>query len=289
MVRTSHFDVLLGLAFEEDLSDRGDVTTRAFVEQGTQAHASIVARQDGILSGAPVLDEIISRHAEGLDATWSCHDGSRIAAGDEVCTITGSLSLLLPVERVMLNMLGRMSGIATMTAGYVEASAGTDVRICDTRKTTPALRSLEKYAVRCGGGHLHRMGLHDAVLVKDNHVGGLAPTELAEHVCRAVDFARAEGPLRFVEVEVDDLDQLAALLELAPGTIDIILLDNMTPDVLREAVGMRDEHAPDVLLEASGGITIESIPEIAATGIDRISIGALTHSAVQLDFGLDLK
>ena len=177
----------------------------------------------------------------------------------------------------------------SVTAEHVDAVAGTNVRICDTRKTTPGLRVLEKYAVGCGGGHLHRIGLFDAMLVKDNHIGVLDPGEMAQRIVAAARDVRASSDVRFVEVEVDRLDQLDALIESGADVIDIILLDNMDPSMLREAVARRDAHAPDMLLEASGGITLDSLPSIAATGIDRVSVGALTHSVSQLDFGLDLR
>ena len=289
LVQGEHLDALLRLAIEEDLGERGDVTTEATVDPGRDGVTAIVARQPGILAGTPVLEEIMRKHAPLLEFSWSFKDGDRIDPGDSICEISGPLGQLLPVERVMLNMLGHLSGIATMTAGFVEATGDADVNVCDTRKTTPGLRTLEKYAVRCGGGHLHRVGLFDALLVKENHVGSLSPSDMAQRVQEAAKTTRENGQVRFVEVEVEDLDQLEAVLDVAPGVIDIVLLDNMSPDALRQAVSLRNANAPGVLLEASGGITLESIGTNAETGVDRISVGALTHSAVQIDFGLDLK
>ena len=288
LVEGPQLDQLIDLAMYEDLGTEGDLTTRATVDSALGVDAAIVARSSGRLAGATVLDHLMRRHAGSLSWWWSLSDGDVVEPGDVVCRISGSLATLLPIERVMLNLLGRLSGVATTTAEHVAAVAGTDVHICDTRKTTPGLRVLEKYAVRCGGGHLHRIGLFDAMLVKDNHIGMLSPVEMAARVLAAARDVRASSEVRFIEVEVDHLDQLDALLESGAGEIDIILLDNMEPSLLRKAVSRRDAKAPQVLLEASGGINVKSLPLIARTGIDRISVGALTHSVSQLDFGLDL-
>ena len=206
--------------------------------------------------------------------------------GDVVGTLSGSLRGILAVERVLLNLLTHLSGIATLTAAYVAQVAGTSADIYDTRKTIPGLRDLAKYAVACGGGCNHRMGLHDAVLVKDNHIAHIAPAELPGALARMVVAARAAKPRpTFVEIEVDTLDQLRAVLPTGP---DIVLLDNMAPDQLRDAVALRNAAAPGVLLEASGGVTLETVGAIARTGVDRIAVGALTHSAPALDLGLDI-
>jgi nicotinate-nucleotide pyrophosphorylase (carboxylating) len=203
---------------------------------------------------------------------------------------------LLTLERTMLNLVGRLSGVATQTARYVHAMRSANgeaprAKLYDTRKTTPGLRVLEKYAVRCGDGHSHRMGLFDAVLIKDNHVAGLSPAELPAYVRQASERARelAGGTLQFVMCEVDELEQLDALLTLPRGVLDIVLLDNMGVERLREAARRRDQMAPWLELEASGGVTIETIGAIATTGVDRISVGALTHSAVQLDVAMDMQ
>ena len=187
-------------------------------------------------------------------------------------------------------MLARMCGIATRTAAFIHAMGHTDAMLYDTRKTTPGMRALEKYAVRCGGGFSHRMGLHDAVLIKDNHLAGIPPDSLKDAITRAVRAARAEDDHpAFVEVEADSLEQLATLLAIEPGLIDIILLDNMPPAALRKAVALRDQHNPDLSLEASGGITLDTIPAVAATGVERISCGSLTHGATWIDLGLDIR
>ena len=216
-------------------------------------------------------------------------DGDLVDPGCRVLEIVGPLSTILPLERTMLNLLGRLSGVATTTRRFVDAVAGTSALIVDTRKTTPGLRRLEKYAVRCGGGHLHRIGLFDAVLVKDNHLGMLDTTEIAMAVEAAADASREASRAQFVEIEVDNFEQFDVLLKLPDGKIDAVLLDNMSPDELRHAVGLRNASRPDLLLEASGGIRLETVREVAETGVDRIAVGAITHSAVQVDFGLDLK
>ena len=291
LVNDSHLDALLQIAVEEDLGDHGDVTTQAHVPATLSTAAEIRSREVGVLAGVPVLDRLLRRHAPGLSWWWDMDDGDPVQPGDVIVRIAGSLGALLPIERIMLNLLGRLSGVATLTARHVHAVKGHAVLICDTRKTTPGYRTLEKYAVGCGGGHLHRIGLHDAFLLKDNH---LAEDSSADRVLEAAQAARTAHDLRFVEVEVDTLEQMEALLEAAGRShaaselIDIVLLDNMTPKQLVKAVAWRDRQAPGVLLEASGGITLDSIAAVAETGVDRIAVGALTHSAIQVDFGLDL-
>jgi nicotinate-nucleotide pyrophosphorylase (carboxylating) len=233
-----------------------------------------------------------------ITAAWEPRiaDGARIEKGTIIARIAGSARGLLTAERTLLNLIGRMSGIATLTAQYVVAIAGTKARVYDTRKTTPGWRRLEKYSVRCGGGHNHRLGLFDGVLIKDNHLalGRQGPQAArytpAEAVLKAKQFLQqyGAGQERFtemlVEVEVDSLMQLREVLPAAP---DIVLLDNMSPATMREAVAIRNELAPQVELEASGGITLESIRSVAETGVERISSGALTHSAIVLDVALD--
>jgi nicotinate-nucleotide pyrophosphorylase (carboxylating) len=204
-----------------------------------------------------------------------------------LATLSGVKRDLLTVERTLLNLISRMSGVATLTRAYVDKIIETRAVVCETRKTTPGLRSMEKYAARCGGAHLHRLGLHDAILIKDNHLEGVAPADLPAFLTDAISKARAACSLRFVEIEVDTIDQLEHLLRIPGGVIDIILLDNMPPDELQQAVTLRNAAKSAILLEASGGITFDTIRSVAETGVDRISIGALTHSAVSLDFGLD--
>lgn len=279
---------LVERALAEDLGDAGDVTGEAMIAADRQATAVVRARAAGIACGLPVAAEVLRQCAPGVRMSEHVRDGERVEAGGTMLSVEGSLRGILAAERTLLNFVGRLSGIATVTAEYVQAVQGTRAQVCDTRKTTPGLRMLEKWAVRCGGGTNHRIGLYDAMLVKDNHVAGLAPREMAAAVAKAAASARAAHALRFVEVECDSLDQLQALLDLPHGTIDLALLDNMTPDRLAEAVRMRDASRSPVRLEASGGIGLRSVAAVAATGVERISVGALTHSAPCLDIGLDI-
>jgi nicotinate-nucleotide pyrophosphorylase (carboxylating) len=289
LVSPAHLATLLRLAFDEDLGDAGDITTRFAVDDGASGSARIVAREAGILAGVPVLDAALRQLAPQISWWWCADDGAAVAPGTVVCDLSGELATILQVERLLLNMLSRLSGVATTTARFVEAVAGSPAVICDTRKTTPGFRAIEKYAVRCGGGTLHRIGLHDAVLIKDNHLGDRSAAECAKHIRGVAVRARESVPLRFVEAEVDSLCQFNSLLELEKGVLDIVLLDNMTIEQLCEAVARRNATAPWLLLEASGGVTLATVRAIAETGVDRIAVGALTHSAMQLDFGLDLR
>ena len=281
-------DRLLSAARAEDLGEIGDVTTRSIIHDEWDVRAVGVARQAGTVAGLAVIPRLLESF--DCDARFEAvaSDGEACAAGQVLWRLLGDLRPILAVERTMLNLIGRLSGIATLTRCYVEAIAGTTAVICDTRKTTPGLRGLEKYAVRCGGGTLHRVGLHDAVLYKDNHLQHLGPSEFAQAVADAAKRARDQFDLRFVQVEVDTLGQLQFVLGCEGGLIDMILLDNMAPDQLREALASRDKRAPEILLEASGSITLQTVRAVAETGVDRISVGALTHSAMCLDIGLDL-
>jgi nicotinate-nucleotide pyrophosphorylase (carboxylating) len=284
---------LLRLAIEEDLGTDGDWTTKALVAEDAAGRAAIVARQPGVVAGLPGVRSALA--AFDPDLRWSpqADDGQKVAKGACLGTIEGPACALLAAERVLLNLLGRLSGIATLTRQYVSAVAGTSARIYDTRKTTPGWRRLEKYAVRCGGGWNHRRGLDEAVLIKDNHLalGSQAATGAeqfspAEAVLWARRFVaeRAGGSPLIIEVEVDTLEQLDAVLTARP---DIVLLDNMTLDELHEAVARRGACDPAIELEASGGVTLDTVRQIALSGVDRISVGALTHSAVALDLALD--
>jgi nicotinate-nucleotide pyrophosphorylase (carboxylating) len=235
--------------------------------------------------------EIVLAEAQAeLDVTKFVEDGQSFAAKTKLATLAGSVRDLLTVERTLLNLLGRLMGIATLTGQYAREVAGTKARVYDTRKTTPGWRRLEKYAVHCGGGRNHRSGLFDAVLIKDNHLAQRAgstigsPADAAAAVVEARQFLRSQKLAMPIEVEVDSLQQLAAVLPTKP---EIVLLDNMPPTALREAVAMRDKISPQVELEASGGVRLDTIREIASTGVERISVGALTHSARVLDIGLD--
>jgi nicotinate-nucleotide pyrophosphorylase (carboxylating) len=279
---------LVALARWEDLRDAGDVTTASIIEPDRRAEATLVARAAGVVAGLAALDTVLKGFDAAIAATPRRADGQACRANEPLAALRGPLAGMLTVERTLLNLLGRLSGIATLTRRYVDAVAGTGAVICETRKTTPGLRSLEKYAVRCGGGTLHRLGLHDAALYKDNHLAHLPLDRLGETLTEAIGCARDAADLRFVEVEIDTLTQLASVLALEEGLIDVVLLDNMAVDELRRAVAMRDERAPGVQLEASGGVTLETVRPIAESGVDRISVGALTHSAVALDVGLDI-
>jgi nicotinate-nucleotide pyrophosphorylase (carboxylating) len=265
-------------ALDEDLGRAGDITSLATIPETTQAHAIMVARQAGVIAGLPLAIEALNQLSADVAITAHVRDGETVAAGVHLLTLSGPARAILTAERTALNLVGRLSGIATLTADYVRHTAGTKLRVCCTRKTTPGLRALEKYAVRCGGGFNHRFGLDDAVLIKDNHIavaGGIRPV---------LEAARAKiGHLVKVEIEVDTLDQLQQVLD--SGLADVVLLDNMDLDTLARAVAM---SAGRVVLEASGGVTLDSIRAIADTGVDYVSSGALTHSAPNFDVALDI-
>ena len=268
---------LVELALAEDLGPVGDVTSAALIPADARGAAAFVARSAGVVAGLPAAALVCVAVDQRLAFTPIIPDGSPLNPGATVATVAGPLRALLAAERTALNFLQRLSGIASLTRKYVDAAAGHRAAVLDTRKTTPGWRLLEKYAVRMGGGQNHRIGLYDGVLIKDNHLAGLGGD-----VRRAVVLGRAGGLP--VEVEVDTLDQLEVALTARP---DIVLLDNMTPGQLRGAVARRDAVAPATKLEASGGVNLSTIGAIAATGVDRISVGALTHSAPALDIGLD--
>lgn len=264
------------MALAEDLGRAGDLTSQACIPGSARLSVAWTARKAGVLAGLSCAR--LALHALAPEARFEAlaHDGDAVGPGQVLARAEAPARAVLSAERTGLNLMGRLSGIATLTRAYVDAVAGTGVRITDTRKTTPGLRSLEKYAVRCGGGVNHRFGLDDAILIKDNHVaacGGVRP---------ALERARAAaGHLVKVELEVDGLDQLAEALPLAP---DVIMLDNFSLEDLREAVAMA---AGRVTLEASGGVDLSTVRAIAETGVQVISVGALTHSAPGLDIGLD--
>lgn len=275
---------LVELALREDLGTawQGDITSQLLIPATARGQAAVVARQHGTVAGLPTI-QLTTVGAE-LSVMEQVADGTQVVPGDRLAIIAGPVRQMLAVERTILNFLQRLSGIATLTRAYVDAIAGTSAKILDTRKTTPGWRALEKYAVRCGGGHNHRIGLYDAILIKDNHLAATAQTST---ITAAGQLAKQNGPAlgaRFVEIEVDTLQQLDEALLARP---DIVLLDNMTPEQMREAVRRRRERTPDVLLEASGGVSLQTVRAIAETGVDRISVGALTHSAPALDIGLD--
>jgi nicotinate-nucleotide pyrophosphorylase (carboxylating) len=265
-------------ALDEDLGRAGDITSIATIPEAAGARAVMVARQAGVIAGLPLAVATFQRLSPETRIEAHVRDGATVAAGAPVLTISGPARAVLAGERTALNFVGRLSGIATLTADYVRHTAGTGMRICCTRKTTPGLRALEKYAVRCGGGFNHRFGLDDAILIKDNHIavaGGIKPV---------LERARARiGHLVKVEIEVDTLAQLREVLDT--GMADVVLLDNMDLDALRQAVALAGGR---VVLEASGGVTLDSIAKIAATGVDYASSGALTHSAPNFDVALDI-
>ena len=283
---------LLELARDEDLGPAGVDLTGMACETGDRAEARVVARNPGVIAGLATIPGLLDAFGVDVETETVRRDGERVGPGDAVITLRGPLAELVKIERTLLNLLGRLSGVATRTGRFVGAMhAAGDHRaaLYDTRKTTPGLRVLEKYAVRCGGGRCHRLGLHDAVMFKDNHIAGVPTRDLAAHMTGLVERVRASrhAPV-FIEAEVDTLEQLDALLTLAPGVIDVVLLDNMGPELLGRAVSRRDAAGSPVLLEASGGVTLETIGAIASTGVDRISVGSLTHHAASLDLGLDI-
>jgi nicotinate-nucleotide pyrophosphorylase (carboxylating) len=286
---------LVRLAVREDLERKQDWTTVVLVPPERRGAANVVSRHAGVVAGVPVLRTVIEEVNAQLTAVKHVEDGQKVEGGTVLARLEGSVRDLLTCERIVLNFLGRLMGIATLTAEYVAKVAGTKARIYDTRKTTPGWRRLEKYAVHCGGGHNHRIGLYDAILIKDNHLAQFAdpdetPAETAARAVRqakkaAADLVEAIATKDMImEAEVDSIDQLKAVLAEQP---DIVLLDNLTLSGLREAVALRDRFAPGVELEASGGVNLETVRSIAETGVDRISVGGLTHAAKSLDVALD--
>ncbi|MGV8841519.1 MAG: carboxylating nicotinate-nucleotide diphosphorylase [Bauldia sp.] len=265
------------LALAEDLGRAGDITSLATIPADRTASAVIAARRSGVVAGMPFAAEAFRQIDPTVAFMVERDDGVRLEPGAVLARIEGPARAILTAERVALNYLGRLSGIASATADFVAAVAGTGARITDTRKTTPGLRAIEKYAVRCGGGSNHRFGLDDAVLIKDNHIA------VAGGVAVAIRRARAAvGHLVMVEVEVDTLAQLAEALAAGP---DAVLLDNMSPATLRKAVAL---IAGRCIAEASGGVTLATVRAIAETGVDVVSSGWITHSAPSLDLGLDM-
>lgn len=276
---------LIALALEEDLGTRGDITTRTLVAPDERGRIRVVCRAAGVVAGLPVVPLVFERLAPTVRARLLKADGAAVVRGDVVAELEGPLIGLLEGERTVLNFLTHLGGIASLTRRFVEAIAETRARIHDTRKTHPGWRILEKYAVRAGGGTNHRLGLFDMVLVKDNHIAGYQQSHPTGTLADLVRHVREKlGTETRVQVEVDDLNQLRDVLRGGP---EFVLLDNMTCDQLREAVSIRDTLAPSVQLEASGGVTLDTVRDIARTGVDRISCGALTHSAAALDIAFD--
>ena len=279
---------LVRLAVREDLGREQDITTLALVSPEARGTAAIVARKAGVAAGLVAARTALDEMQADLIWEPKLRDGDPLAPGVQLARLTGAVRDLLTCERTVLNLLGRLCGVATLTRQYVTAIAGTTAQIYDTRKTTPGWRRLEKFAVRMGGGRNHRTGLFDAILIKDNHLAqaGLNPRHAVDHARRFLQNSGYVGDKRvpIIEVEVDTLDQFQDVLPASP---DIVLLDNMPLAQLREAVAIRARVAPNVQLEASGGIQLATIREVAETGVDRISVGGLTHSATSLDVALD--
>jgi nicotinate-nucleotide pyrophosphorylase (carboxylating) len=264
-------------ALAEDLGRAGDITSQAVVPAEARARAVIAAREPGVVAGLALAREAFRQVDPAIAFEKTLADGDGVAPGGALAFVEGPARGVLAAERVALNFLGRLCGVASLTARYSGRIAHTKAKVCDTRKTTPLLRALEKYAVRCGGGANHRFGLDDAMLIKDNHIA------VAGGVGAALRAAKAyAGHLTKIEIEVDSLEQLREALEIG---VDAVLLDNMPVATIREAVEMIDKRA---VVEASGGVTLETIAPIAETGVDLISVGALTHSARALDVGLDM-
>jgi nicotinate-nucleotide pyrophosphorylase (carboxylating) len=280
------FDILrvLEVAVAEDLHGSEDVTSVATISPQSISNADVVIRRDGVFAGAPLLGAALDWYiGDRVQYKILVDDGQRVARGDIVATIAAPTIELLTIERTMLNLICRASGTATLTRAWADAIEGTNAKVRDTRKTTPGMRAIEKYAVRCGGGVNHRIGLYDAVLIKDNHV--LA----AGGVGAALDLVRAKYADRPDLVLQTEIDRLAQLDEAIEHGAHQILLDNMSPTDMAQAVAHTRVKAPHVLLEASGGLTLANAKEVASTGVDFIAVGALTHSAPILDIALDFK
>jgi len=277
-----HSATLIDLALSEDSGD-GDVTSLYFVPEDRRARAFVAVRRAGVVSGVSLAARVFRTVDEDLDVEILIEDGSHVSSGALAIRVEGSARSILTAERVALNFIQRLSGVATLTARYVALVKGTNARILDTRKTTPGYRVLEKQAVLHGGGTNHRFGLHDRAMVKDNHLvaeGGI------EAIQDAIQRLKADRPGVEVELEADNLDQVHDFLKMEG--VDYILLDNMTPDEMAAAVVMRGEQAMPQF-EASGGITLKTLRQVATSGVDFISVGALTHSAPALDIGLDFE
>ncbi|MBL4883603.1 MAG: carboxylating nicotinate-nucleotide diphosphorylase [Planctomycetaceae bacterium] len=275
---------LISLALREDLGNHGDLTSSIAISPDQTARVAINARQGGIVSGLPIAAMVLQAVDQSLEIEIKVKDGLPVVAGQTIAVVTGLTCQLLIAERTVLNFMTHLAGIATLTSRFVDQVAGTSATILDTRKTHPGFRLLEKYAVRCGGGDNHRIGLYDAVLIKDNHLAARKISHPDEASAELLKLARATYPGVVLEVEVDTLEQFQ---EMIPGQPDIVLLDNMSNVQLKQAVEMRNRLGSGILLEASGGVDLKTVKEIASTGVDRISIGAITHSAPAFDFGFD--
>ena len=275
----------------EDLGHECDWTSVSLIPADASSELRVVSRTAGVVAGLPAAAAVVAVADPRLEFTPTVADGARVAAGQTIATLAGATRSVLTAERVVLNLLGRMSGVATAVRRLVDAAEGTPCRVYDTRKTVPGWRLLDKYAVRMGGGWNHRTGLYDAILIKDNHLAalraaGLGPDEAVRRARAFVEktFPPSRSRSMVVEIEIDSFDQLAAVLAAGP---DVVLLDNMHVEELARCVAERHRLAPQVMLEASGGIRPETVPAIAATGVDRVSTGWPTHHAPWLDIALD--
>ena len=277
---TVYMRKLIQRCLEEDGGLHGDITTNSLSFSEQRGRFAMNIRGRGIVAGLEPIAKVMDVFGD-VSMTVLENDGEEVCA-KTIAVIEGSVEAILVAERTILNIVSYASGVATKTHTFVDRVVGIDCAICDTRKTTPGLRMLDKYAVVCGGGTSHRMGLHDAALYKDNHLAEF--DDLQKELDAAIASVKENSELKFVEVEVDTIAQLEKVLQLP---VDIILLDNMPPELLRKAVVLRDASDLSPLLEASGGITIETVREIAKTGVDRISIGGLIHQATWIDIGLD--
>lgn len=275
-MKVEDFSDIVERALVEDLGDRGDITSQSVVPVDAISRGNIVVRDDGVVAGLPLARYVFERVDPRVEVDDKVEEGARVSAGTVAALVSGPSRSILTAERTALNLMGRASGVATATAELVDAVAGTNARITDTRKTMPGLRVLDKYAVTAGGGVNHRMGLYDEVMIKDNHI--VAAGDIAAAVASARE---AVGPEVRVVIEVDDLDELVVALETSANRV---LLDNMDPETLTKAVSMVGGRMET---EASGGVTSATIREVAESGVDFISVGWLTHSAPQLDIALD--
>ena len=280
MLITREISDLIDAALAEDLG-MGDPTTDTLIAPDLTASAALVSRESGVLAGIEIAAIVFDRVDPSLTVAALAADGDRIAPGDKALTVSGSVASILKAERTAVNFLQRLSGVATLTSRYVDAVKDRRAQIVDTRKTTPGLRKLEKYAITMGGGRNHRQNLADGILIKDNHIEALALEGLGIGDVVRKALAGASHTIK-VEIEVDTLEQLQEVLDAGA---DLVLLDNMSAQQMRQAVKIADGRA---ILEASGGITLDTVAQVAATGVDIISVGALTHSATALDFGLDM-
>lgn len=269
---------IIRIALNEDLGDRGDVTSLSTVPIGKMGNARIIAKANGIIAGVEIVEQVFHEVDSEIRVKTLVTDGSKVSPGQEVIRIAGSLRGILTGERTALNFLCRISGIATLTSQFVELTKHTGVRILDTRKTTPGLRALEKYAVKAGGGYNHRIGLYDMVLIKENHITAAGGIRRAVGSCR--DYLEKQNLVLKIEVETQNIMEVREAIEMQ---VDRIMLDNMDLDQIREAVVLVNKQAE---LEVSGGVNLQNIVKYAETGVDFISIGALTHSAAALDFSL---